>query len=155
MRVAAVGEMMLTRMSAVEHLLEIGRFHLAERFVAQNAGIGTQEVDAAPLLGGALNHRRDLLEIGDVGAVGHGDAARFTDLLDHGFRRRQRTAAAIARAAEIVDHDFGAAARQSQRMRAPQTIARAGDDGDASVEPDCHECSSCFFFLLPLWEKVV
>jgi hypothetical protein len=24
-------------------------------------------------------------------------------------------------------------------MRAPETIARAGHDGDASVKPDCHE----------------
>jgi len=24
-------------------------------------------------------------------------------------------------------------------MRAPETIARAGDDGDASVKPDCHD----------------
>ena len=41
-------------------------------------------------------------------------------------------------AAEIVDHNLGAAARQSQRMRASKTIARAGHDGDASVKPDCH-----------------
>jgi hypothetical protein len=29
-------------------------------------------------------------------------------------------------------------------MRPPQTIARAGDDGDASVKPDCHEVCSRF-----------
>jgi hypothetical protein len=27
-------------------------------------------------------------------------------------------------------------------MRPSQTIARAGDDGDASVKPDCHEWNS-------------
>ena len=84
------------------------------------------------------DHGRDLLEIRDVGAVGHRDAAGFADFLDHGFRRRQRSAGAVARAAEIIDDDFGAAARQSQRMRPSKTIARAGDDGDASVKPDCH-----------------
>ena len=122
----------------VEHLREIGDFHLGEGLVAQDAGIGAEQIDAAPLLGGALDHRLDLLEIRDVGAVGHRGAAGFADFLDHGFGRRQRSAAAVARAAEIVDHDLCAAARQPQRMRASETVARAGDDGDASVKPDCH-----------------
>jgi len=43
-------------------------------------------------------------------------------------------AGAVAPDAEIVDHDFGAAACQPQRMRPSKTIARAGDDGDASVK---------------------
>ena len=122
----------------IQHLGEIGDFHLGEGLVAQNAGIGAQQIDAAPLPGGALDHRRDLLEIGDVGAVGDRGAAGFADFLDHGLGRRQRAAGAVARAAEIIDHDFGAAAGQPQRMRPSQTIARAGDDSDASVKPDCH-----------------
>ena len=90
----------------------------------------------------AGDHRLDLLEVRDIGAVGHRLAAGFADFLDHGFGRGQRSAGAVARAAEIIDHDFGAAARQPQRMRASKTIARAGDDGDASVKPDCHESDS-------------
>ncbi len=84
----------------------------------------------------------NLLEVRDIGAVGHGNAAGLANFLDHGFGRRQRSAAAVARAAEIVDHDLGAAARQPQRMRAAKAIARAGDDRDASIKPDCHECRS-------------
>ncbi len=122
----------------VQHLGEIGDLHLGERLVAQDAGIGAEQIDAAPLLGGACDHRLDLLEIRDVGAVGHRRAAGFSDFLDHGFGRGQRSAGAVAGAAEIIDHDLGAAARQPQRMRASKTIARAGDDGDASVKPDCH-----------------
>ncbi|MBB4381977.1 hypothetical protein GGD61_006668 [Bradyrhizobium sp. SBR1B] len=87
----------------------------------------------------ALDHGGDLLEIGDVGAIRHRGAAGLADFLDHGLGRRQRATGAVTRAAEIVDHDLGAAAGQSQRMRLAETIARAGDDGDASVEPDCHE----------------
>jgi hypothetical protein len=36
-------------------------------------------------------------------------------------------------------------------MRAPETIARAGDDGDASVKPDCHENNflDLGFFVMP------
>ncbi len=123
----------------IQHLGEIGGFHLAERFVAQDAGIGAEQIDAAPLLGGAGDHRLDLLEIGDVGAVGHRHPAGLLDFLDHALGRGQRPAAAVAGAAEIIDHDLRAAARQPQRMRASKTIARAGHDSDASVKPDCHE----------------
>jgi hypothetical protein len=122
----------------VEHLCKIRGLHLAKRLVAQDAGIGAEQIDTAPLLGGARDHRRDLLEIRDVGAVGHRQTTSLSDLLDHGFRRGQRSAAAVAGAAEIIDHDFRAAARQPQRMRPSKPIARAGDDGDASVKPDCH-----------------
>src|SRR5436190_18756275 len=52
------------------------------------------------------------------------------------------TAGAVAGATEIVDDDLRAAAGQPQRMRASKTIARAGNDSDASVKPDCHDCSS-------------
>ena len=122
----------------VEDLGEIGRFHLAERFVAQNAGIGAEQIDAAPFFGRTIHHRPDLLEVRDIGAVGHRHAAGFADFLDHGFRGRQRPARAVAGATEIIDDDLCAAACQPDCMRAPETIARAGDDGDASVKPDCH-----------------
>ena len=49
---------------------------------------------------------------------------------------------AIHRAARIVHDHLGATAGQQERMRAAEPIARAGDDGDAVVEADCHfHCS--------------
>jgi hypothetical protein len=33
-------------------------------------------------------------------------------------------------------------------MGAAKTITRAGDDGDAAVKPDCHECSPRMCFLV-------
>jgi hypothetical protein len=123
----------------VQHLREIDDFHLGKGFVAQDAGIGTQEINATPLLGGAIDHCLHLLEVGHIGAIGHCHAARFSDFLDHGFGRRERTAAAVARAAKIVHDDFRAPACEAMRMRAAKTIARAGHDGDASVKPDCHD----------------
>ena len=122
----------------IQHLCKIGNLHFGERFVAQDAGIGAEQIDTAPLRGRAIHHRLDLLEVRDIGAVGHRYATRFSDFLDHRFRRVERSAGAVARAAEIIDDDLCAAARQSQRMRASKTIARAGNDGDASVKPDCH-----------------
>jgi hypothetical protein len=122
----------------VDHFCKIGDLHLGERLVAQNSGIGAEQIDAAPLSCGTGDHRLDLLVVRDIRAVGHRGAAGLADFLDHGFRRGQRPAGAVAGAAEIIDHDLGAAARQSQRMRPSEAIARAGHDGDASVKPDCH-----------------
>ena len=126
----------------VEHPGEIGDLHLGERLVAQDAGIGAQQIDAAPFFRGPGDHRPDLLIVRDIGAVGHRLAAGFADFLDYRFSRGQRSAGAVTGTAEIVDDDLGTAARQPQRVCAPKTIARAGDDGDAAVKPDCHDCSS-------------
>ena len=126
----------------IEHFGEISNFHLGKGFIAQDAGIGAQQIDASPFAGRTRHHGFDLLEIGNIGAIGHRHATGFANFLDDVFRRGQRTAAAVAGAAEIVDDDLRAAAGQPQRMRAPKTIARAGDDSDASVKPDCHDCSS-------------
>src|SRR5258708_23966241 len=110
----------------IEYLGKVGYIHFRKRLVAENAGIGTQEIDAAPLLRSPLDHRRDLSELRDVGAVGHRRAAGLADFLDHGFRGRERTAGAVPRAAEIVDHELWAAACEPQRIRPSKTLARAG-----------------------------
>jgi hypothetical protein len=94
------------------------QFHLAERLVAQNAGVGAEQIDAAPLGDGAIHHGLDLFEIRDIGTVRHRDAAGLADFLDHGFGRGKRPAGTVALAAEIVDHDLGASARQPHRMPA-------------------------------------
>jgi len=46
-------------------------------------------------------------------------------------------------AAEVVDHDLGALAREQQRVFAAETPAGAGDDRDASVERT-HDSLPCF-----------
>ena len=48
--------------------------------------------------------------------------------------------AAIDRATEIVDHHFGAPARQRQGVLLAQTAARAGHDGHAALEFNAHAC---------------
>src|SRR3546814_17780316 len=59
---------------------------------------------------------------------------RAFDFRDHGLRRRGRTAAAVACAAEIIDDQPGTARRECQRMLATEAIAGTGDDGDAILE---------------------
>src|ERR1700687_6011727 len=112
----------------VEYFREIRQVHLGEGFVAQDSGIGAEQIDAAPLFGRAVHHRLDLFEVRDVGAVGHRHAAGFTDFLDHRFRRGQRPAGAVAGAAGIIDHDFRAAGRPPPPppFRIPSTPVSGG-----------------------------
>src|SRR3546814_7637780 len=62
------------------------------------------------------------------------DLTRRFDFRDHCLRRRGRTAAAVACAAEIIDDQPGTARRECQRMLATEAIAGTGDDGDAILE---------------------
>ena len=126
----------------IEHSSEVRNFHFAKGPVAQDAGISTEQIDASPFFSRPRDHRGYLLEIRDIGAVRHRHATRGADFLDHAFGRSERAAATVAGTAEVVDDDLCAAARQTQRVRASKTIARAGHDSDASVKPDCHDCSS-------------
>ena len=50
--------------------------------VAHEAGVVDQDVEAAERVDRLLHHRRGLLEVGDVGAVGDGLAAQRLDLGD-------------------------------------------------------------------------
>ena len=62
--------------------LKIAHLHFGERLVAEDAGIVDENVDPAPFFFGARDHCRDLFEIGNIGAVGHRDAAGGSDLFD-------------------------------------------------------------------------
>ena len=83
------------------------------------------------------DHRLDLAEIGDAGAAGDRRAAGGADLLDHA-RGGVALPGAVARAAEIVDHDPGAAPSELERISPAEAAAGAGDDGDAAFEADRH-----------------
>ena len=67
----------------VHHGLEIRDLHLGEALVAQDAGIGDQDVDAAQGVHGLLDHVGDAGVVGDGGAVGDRLAAGRLDLVDH------------------------------------------------------------------------
>ena len=113
---------------------EVSDLHLGEALVAQDAGVGDQHVDAAPLGHGALDHGGDAGIVGDRGAVGDGFAAGLGDLRHDRLGRRRRSARAVERAAQIVDHDLRAAPRELERVAAAQAAAGAGDDDDLAVE---------------------
>ena len=115
--------------------LEIRHLHFGEGLVAQHARVVDQDVDAAPFLFRPRRHRGDLLEIGDVGGIGDRSAARGADFL-HDL---QRVLGRRAVSPQVVDDDLSAARRKAERMRAPEPRARAGDNGDPAVKPDCHD----------------
>ncbi len=70
----------------------------------------------------------------DVLAVDDGLAAHRLDLFDDLHRGARIAAVAVHVAAEVVDDDLGAFAREQQRVLTAETARRAGDDRYASVE---------------------
>ena len=120
----------------IQHQAEIGQIHLGEALVAQDAGVADQRVDAAPGVQRLLHQGLHGLEIGDGSAAGHGLAAAGADFLHHALGGGGRAAAAVHRAAQVIDHHLGTALGQRQRMQASQAAAGAGDDGHAAREID-------------------
>ena len=86
-----------------------------------------------------LHHRRGLLEVGDVGAVGDRLAAHRLDL-GHDLARPgpSQAPSPAPRRAEVVDDDLGALAGELERVLAAQAAAGAGDDRDAALTDAGH-----------------
>ena len=91
----------------------------------------------------------DLVAVLDRVVVGDGLAARLLDLVDDLVGRGRALACPVVLAAEVVDDDLRAARREEQRVGATEAVAGAGDDGDASIEPQIrhvalsYECFAC------------
>ena len=107
-----------------------------ERLVAQDAGVVDDDVDRAERVDGGLDDGLAALGGGDAVGVGDGFAAEVVDLVDHVLGRALVAALARHRAAEVVDHDAGAAPGQLERVLAAEAAARAGDDRDLAVVAD-------------------
>ena len=105
--------------------------HLGEGLVAQDAGVVDDDVDTAEGIQRGLH---------DGGPIGHrivvrdGLAASGLDLVDDDVGRAVAGTVARAAAAQVVDHDLGAARREEQRVGATQSVASARDDDDSVVE---------------------
>ena len=108
--------------------------HVLERLVAQDAGVVDRDVELAELVHRALDHRPGGIAVGDRAVVGDRPAAGVADLLGHLVGHRGAGARAVARSAQVVDHDRGAFLRQEQRVRAAQTAACACNECNLSVE---------------------
>jgi hypothetical protein len=120
----------------VDHEREVGDLHLREALVAEHAGVGDQDVDAAPVIHGVLDHPLDAGVVGDRRAVGDRLAAQRLDLLDHAVRSLRAAARTVDGAAQVVDHDLRAAPGELEGVLATEAAACAGDDGHFAVEAD-------------------
>jgi hypothetical protein len=118
----------------VEDELEVLRVHLREALVTQHAGIVDEDVDAPEGVDRLLDEAGYADVVGDRGAVGNGFAAKGLDFLDDLLGSFGRAARAVDAAAEVVDHDLGAAAGEFEGVAAAEATACTGHDGDFSVK---------------------
>ena len=107
---------------------------LGKGLVEQDAGIVDEDVGAAEMLDGVVEHRLAAGHGRNIGAVGDRAAALRLDRVDHLLRHRDIGAAAVARSAEIVDHDRRALAREQFGVGLAEPAARAGDQRHLAVE---------------------
>ena len=119
----------------IDHRFPVGRGHLVEHPVAQNARRVDHRVEPAELFQRLIAHPFDCGIIGNAVEVGDRAATARDDLLGHGQRGGGRAVVvALERAAQIVDHHRRALARGHQRAFAPDPVAAAGDQHDLAVE---------------------
>ena len=109
----------------VDHQPEIVEAHLGEALVAQDAGIVDEDVDAAPVVQRAADHRGDAASSVTDAANGDRDPACRVDLRRDGVGRLAR---------QVVDDDPRALAREEQRVLAAEAAARARDDRHAVLD---------------------
>ena len=117
------------------HDLVPGGFgRLGEGLVEQDAGIVDQNVGAAEMLDGIVEHRLAARHGRNIGAIGNRAAARRLDRIDNLLRHRGVAAAAVTGTAEIVDHDSRALAREQPGIGLAEPAARPGDQRHLAVE---------------------
>jgi hypothetical protein len=122
--------------------------HAMKDFVAQDAGVVHQDVDALERIERRLHDLVGILRLADRERRGDGLAARLLDLVDHLLRRAGVVARAVERRADVVDHDLGALLRQQHRDGTADATSRAGDDGHFSFNNTGHACFPCLHHSL-------
>ena len=95
--------------------------------IADDAGVVDQAVEPAEVRRHLLDHRLDLVGLGDVGRVEAGGAARGRDGGGHLFGVAAVAAFGIG---EVVDRDGRAGLAESGRGASPQAARRAGNEID-------------------------
>ena len=118
----------------LDNLVPIRFRGLGKSLVAQNAGVVDEDVGAAKILDGVLEYRLAAGHGRDVGTVGDRAAALGLDRVHHLLGHRLVGAGAVARAAEIVDHDGRALAREQSGIGLTEPAACACDQRHLAVE---------------------
>ena len=126
----------------VDDELDVFHRHLGEGLVAQDTRIGDQDVDAAPLVHGVVDHLFHAGIVGNRRTVRDGFTAKRFDFLYDFIGRCRAAARSVHRRAEIVHDDLCTAAGEFERVTAAKTAACTGDDSDFAVKTNvCHGVS--------------
>jgi hypothetical protein len=100
--------------------------HIAQVAKAHHPGVAADDVEAAKVLDRVIHQLGRLRHLSDVGLEGDRVRAQALDLRHHFLRRFPRVG--------VVDDDFGAAAAELDGHGGADAAARAGDEGDFSVQ---------------------
>ena len=103
--------------------------HRFERHRARRAGIVDENVDLAEIPDDLLKGRGNIRRLGDVADI----VANRKAILGQRIARRRQVFGAARH-----DRDPGAGFGKSPRHREPDTLAAAGNDGDAIIHGDIH-----------------
>ena len=123
----------------VKHQTKVAQFHFAETFVAQNAGVVDQNVDAAPRVHRGGDHGGNSRLISHRSVIGNGGSACRTNLVNHHVGRGQLgVASARWGEAKIIDYDFRATRGECERVLSAEAAASAGNDGNFAVKTNTH-----------------
>ncbi len=107
---------------------------LGKGLVDQDARIVDENVGAAEMPDGIVEHRLPARHGRDVGAVGDPAAARRLDCVDDLLCHRDIGARAVTRPTEVVDQDSRALAREQFGIGLAEPATRAGDQRNLAVE---------------------
>ena len=112
----------------------LGLFHVEGHAVAEDPGVVDEDVQIAERLDGLIDHVLGALEVCDVVEVRRGFAAHRLDLVDDLRRGTVVLTRAVVFAAEVVDDDLRALAREFERVAAADTPPGSGDDRNFSIQ---------------------
>ena len=123
-----------------ENRIPVLRIHLQEALVPQDPRVVDQDVHLAEEMHGGLDDFLAPVRCGDIVVIGDRLPARGADLRHDPVGRAAGTdPRPVARAPEVVHDHLRASFGELERVSPPQAGAGAGDDRDASVEPDLRE----------------
>ena len=128
-----------THQMHVKHQTKIAQCHFAEAFVAQNARVVNQNIDAAPRVNRSSNHGGNGDFISHRSVIGNSRSTCGTYLIDHPIGGGQRSIASPrCGEAKIIDYDFRATRGECERVLSAEAAASAGNNGHFAVKTNTH-----------------
>jgi len=116
----------LTSSVDVENAIKFLWCHILEMSKGDDAGVGADDVEFAEVGLGLLEHRHDLVDVGNVGLDGNGLAAHLDDLVYN----RLSSLSAVG----VVDNNIGTTSGKVKSHCLSDTTAGTSDEGDLALQ---------------------